>query len=289
MKDISYYRRLPRFEYLAPGSVEEACSLLQKYKGKARVVAGGTIVIHRMKERIGVRKYLVGLKGIAGLAAITSDRSGGLKIGAMASLQSIADSPVVREKFETLAVACGRLGTPQIRNMGTIGGNVGCKLATAETVPALIALRAEVKVASASGEKTIVIEDLYKELEETDLVSQIHVQTPAPGTKGGYQKYAIRKGIDYATVSTAVMLTSTNGICQDIKIALGGVALPSMRAGKAEELVKGQKKTESVIAQAAQAASKDAKIASDIFFSAEYKKELLKILVARAIKQAWEA
>ena len=108
-----YWRRLPKFEYLAPKSIEEAISMLKEHKGEARIIAGGTIVIHNMKERIGVRRYLIGLKAIPNLDFIAFDEAGGLRIGCMASLQSVADSPVLKDRFESLAVACGKLGTPQ--------------------------------------------------------------------------------------------------------------------------------------------------------------------------------
>ena len=284
-----YWRRLPKFEYLAPKSIEEAVSMLKEHKDEARIMSGGTIVIHNMKERVGVRKYLVGLKAIPNLDFVTFDKARGLTIGCMASLQSVADSPVVKERFQNLAVACGKLGTPQIRNMGTLGGNVCCKFPTAEAVPALVALEAEAKITTASGDKTVAVEDLYKELKGTELVTEIHVPIPPSGAKGSYQKHTIREGMDYATVCAAVQMTLTNGSCEDIRIALGGGTLPSMRSKRAEEIIKGQSFTDNVVEKVAQAASEDAKTASDIYFSAEYKKELLKGIVKRAIKEVLKA
>jgi CO/xanthine dehydrogenase FAD-binding subunit len=283
-----YYRRLPKFEYLAPKSIEEALSLIQKHKGEARIMAGGTIVISRMKDRVGVRKYLVGLKTIPNLDYITFGESTGLRIGVMANLQSIANSPVVNDRFENLALACGNLGTPQIRNMGTIGGNICSRFPTAEVVPPLMSLEAEAKITTAVGEKTVAVEDLHKELKGIEVVNEIRVPTPALGTRGAYKKYTIREGIDYATACVAVVVSSTKGTCRDIKIAFGGEAISPARAKRAEEMVRGQRVTDGVIAGAAQAVAEDAQVISDIYFSAEYKKELLKVLVRRAIKQAWQ-
>ena len=284
-----YWRRLPKFEYFAPKSIEEAVSMLKEHKDEARIMSGGTIVIHNMKERVGVRKYLIGLKAIPNLDFVTFDKARGLTIGCMASLQSVADSPVVKERFQNLAVACGKLGTPQIRNMGTLGGNVCCRFPTAEAVPALVALEAEAKITTASGDKTVAVEDLYKELKGTELLTEIHVPIPPSGAKGSYQKHTIREGMDYATVCAAVQMTLTNGSCEDIRIALGGATLPSMRSKRAEEIIKGQSFTDNVVEKVAQAASEDAKTASDIYFSAEYKKELLKGIVKRAIKEVLKA
>ena len=284
-----YYRRLPRFEYLAPKSIEEAVSMLKEHKGEAGIMAGGTIVIHNMKERVAVRKYLIGLKAIPNLDYVTFDKARGIAIGCMASLQSVADSPVVKERFENLAIACGKHSTPQIRNMGTLGGNVCCKFPTAEALPALVALEAEAKITTASGDKTVAVEDLYKEMKGTELLTEISIPTPASGTKCGYQKYAIRRGMDYATVCASVTLTLQNGSCQDIKIALGGVTLATMRARKAEGVLRGQKITDTAIEESAKEASEDGKAASDIYYSAQYKKELLKVMVKRALQEALKA
>lgn len=286
---IMYYRRLPQFEYLAPKSIGEACSMLQKYGTEVKVMAGGTIVLHRMKDRIYSPKYLMSLKAIKDLDYITFDRASGLGIGAMVSLESIADSAVVKEKYEVLALVSRSLGTPQIRNMGTIGGNVSAKFATAETVPALIALGAEAKIASAGKERKVPIENLFRELKDGELVTEISVPTPKKSMKGGYEKFAMREKYDYATVSAVVVMTLAKGICQDIKIALGGVTLPTMRANRAEDAIRGKMITDTLIEKTAQMASEDGKTGADIYFSAEYKKELLKNMVERAMKQALKA
>src|SRR5512136_1908415 len=103
---MHYYRRLPQFEYVAPKSVEEACSFLQANQAETRVIAGGTITLHRMKERIGVKKYLMSLKAIPGLDGIRANGDGKLHIGPMASIQAVADSRVVRKQCALLADAC---------------------------------------------------------------------------------------------------------------------------------------------------------------------------------------
>jgi len=279
-----YYRRLPKFEYLTPKSVEEAASMLQKYGGDARVTAGGTIVVHRMKERIGIRKYLIGLKSIPGLDHIDFDPSTGLRIGAMATLQSVADSPMVRDKYELLSVACGKLGTPHIRNMGTLGGNVSCKLPAAETVPALIALGAEAELVSTDGDRKVPIEDLNRELKQTDLLTEISIPASSADKMWGYEKFAVRERLDYAVASAAVGILSGNGTWEKCRIALGGV--PVKRAREAEHLLEGHTITDSLIEEAADRASQRAKTRSDIEFSAEYKKTLLRVMVKRALKQA---
>jgi aerobic carbon-monoxide dehydrogenase medium subunit len=283
---MSYYRRMPQFEYVAPKSVEEVCSFLQANQAETRVIAGGTITLHRMKERIGVKKYLLSLKAIPGLDGMSANGDGKLKIGPMATIQSVADSPIVRKQCTLLGLACSMHGTPQIRNMGTIGGNVACSLATAETMPVLTALGAEAKLTSAAGSRTVLIEDLYKELKDGEILTEILVPAGAGG-KSGYEKWAMRKKFDYATISAAVVMTLTGGkTCNEARLGLGGVTLPTRRAKRAEDMLKGQSVTDALIEQVAQTAAEDARVGADVNFTGDYKKELVKVMVRRAIKKA---
>jgi len=281
---MDYYRRLPEFEYLAPKSVDEALSLIERHQSDLRIMAGGTIVVHRMKERTGVRKFLMGLKQIPELDYVRFDASTGLRIGGMASLQSVADSLLVKEKYALLSTACAMLGTPQIRHMGTIGGNVGSKLPAAETVPALIALGAEVKMVSQKGERTIPLEALNVELKQTELLLEIRVPANSANRKWGYEKFGVREKYDYAAASAAVVMFGDTGPAKDVRIAIGGV--PSKRMDAAEAVVKGRKITEELIEKAAQTVSESAKTTGDLFFSAAYKKELVGVLVKRAFSKA---
>jgi carbon-monoxide dehydrogenase medium subunit len=279
-----YYRRLPPFEYVAPTSVQEAVNFLAAHKAETRVVAGGTITLHRLKERIGLKKYLMSLKAIPGLDAIANSPSR-LKLGPMALLQAVADAPAVKKGCAMLAFACARLATPQIRAMGTLGGNVACNLATAETVPVLMTLGGEVALTNAKGSRTVPVEELYKELKDGDLVTEIMVPV-AKGQTWGYEKWAVRERFDYATVSAAVAMTMAGRVCKDVSIALGGVTLPTRRAHRAEDVLKGQSITDKRIDEAAKAAAEEARTGADILFTATYKKELVRVMVRRALKQA---
>jgi aerobic carbon-monoxide dehydrogenase medium subunit len=280
-----YYRRLPQFEYVAPKSLDEACSFLEAHAAETRVMAGGTITLHRMKERIGVKKYVMSLKAIPNLDGIRASKDGNLSIGPMASIQSLADSRVVQKQSALLAGACRIHSTPQIRNMGTIGGNVACNLATAEMVPVLSALGSQAKLASAAGSRMVLIEELYKELKDGEVLTEILVPV-AQDTKAGYEKWAMRKRFDYATVSAATALSLSGKKCTAARIALGGVTLPTRIPKRAIEMLKGQSVTDALIEQVAEAASEDARVGADIYFTMDYKKELVKVMVRRAIKKA---
>ena len=280
-----YYRRLPPFEYVAPKSVDEATAFLQAHQAETRVMAGGTITLHRMKERIGVKKYLMSLKAIPDLDGISASKDGKLSIGPMASIQSVADSPVVQKQSALLAGACSIHATPQIRAMGTIGGNVACNLATAEMVPVLSALGSEVKLTSAAGSRTVLVEELYREIKDGEILTEILVSV-AKETKAGYEKWAMRKRFDYATVSAAAVLSMSGKKCTAARIALGGVTLPTRIPKRAQDMLKGQTVTDALIEQVAEAAAKEAHVGADVCFTADYKKELVKVMVRRAIKKA---
>ena len=279
-----YYRRLPPFEYVAPKNLHEAASFLQAHQGETRVMAGGTMVLHRMKERIGLRKHLMSLKGIPGIDAIAAGSSQ-LKLGSTVLLQAVADASTVKKECGMLASACARLGTPQIRAMGTLGGNVACNLATAETVPVLIALGGEATLVSAKESRTVLVENLHKELKEGDLVTEIMVPL-VRGQKWGYEKWAVRERFDYLTVSAAVTLTMSGKVCKGARIGLGGVTLPTRRAHRAEELLNGRSLTDKSIDEAADVAAEDARTGGDVYCTAAYKKELVAVMVKRALKQA---
>lgn len=283
---MTYYRRLPKFDYVAPKSVSEALALLQQYKGDARLFAGGTIALHQMKDRVNVRPFVIGLNGVAGLDAFAFDKGKGLTVGSMARLQNVADSPEVRENCPLLARTCGLLGTPQIRNMGTIGGNVAIRFATSETLPALIALKAEALLATAGGERAVPVEDLYREMKGEDLLTGLRIPAAPKADRIGYKKFAVRERFDYATVAAAVVLNADGKTCRDITIGLGGVTLPTMRAKAAEDVMKGKALTADIIVKAAQTAAEAARTGSDIMFSAEYKTKVLRVMVERAIKEA---
>lgn len=283
---MAYYRRLPKFEYLAPKSVEEALSLLKQHQGEARIMAGGTITIHNMKERIGVRKYLLSLKSIPDFDGIGFEKGSGLRIGPMATLQSLADSPMVNEKYATFAEVCRRLATPPIRNMGTIGGNVACRFPTAETVPALVGYNARATVANAAEQRSVPLEALFRELKSDEMITEISLPVPSAGMRGGYEKFSMRERIDYATVSAVALVEMERDVCAQAKVVMGGVTLATMRSRSAEDALTGNRVTDETIAQAAAIAAEGCKTGSDLQASAEYKKQLLKVMVERALRKA---
>lgn len=286
-------KRLPKFEYLVPTTIDEAISLLSSHKGEAQVIAGGTDLIHKMKRSEETPQYLVGLKNIPGLDYIDYDESQGLRFGPLVTIHTIEVSSLVRDRFPILAQAASTIGSAQIRNLGTIVGNLCSALPSADMAPGLIVLGATAKIASKKGERTIAVEDFFSGPSESvlapdEMVVEVQVPNPPPHRGMVYIKHTIRAAMELAIVGVATLVTVQDGVYSDAKIALGAVAPTPMRATKAESVLKGKPYSKKLVRQASEAASEEARPISDIRASAEYRKEMVRILTARALNKAKE-
>jgi carbon-monoxide dehydrogenase medium subunit len=287
----TFYRRLPKFNYLAPTTLDEALSLLARYKGRARVIAGGTDLIPRLKRReIGAPDYAIDLKGIPALDNIEYDVSG-LNIGALATIGAVETSAIIGQKFGVLAQAARSMASPQVRNRGTIAGNICNAVPSADSAPALLTLGAKLKLVSGKGERTVNIEDFFTGPSQTvisdeEILREIQIPHPPPNSQGVYLKLTPRRAMDLAIVGVAVVVIPQDGVCQDIRIALGAVAPTPIRARKAEAVLKGQKLDDNLIEKAARTAAGQSSPIDDHRASAEYRRDMVEVLVKRAIKQA---
>lgn len=289
---IIYPRSLPRFDYLDSKTVEEACRLLSKYEGRAKAIAGGTDLLISLKRRMIAPQYIINLKSIRALDYIDYSEGEGLRIGALTTLTDIENSPMVRERLPILADAARQIGQPQIRNWATIGGNLCNAAPSADMAPPLIGLGAKVKIAGVNGERVLPLQAFFvgpgiNALQTGEILTEIQVPTPAPHTQAVYLKLPARALIDIAIVSIAVvlLLDQRQRIAMDIRIVLGAVAPTPMRAHKAEEIIKGKVIQEELIEKAAQTAAEEAKPISDVRGSANYRKEMVKVLAKRAMEQ----
>ncbi len=322
-------RTIKSFEYLEAKTIEHANELLSVYGNKAKVLSGGTDLLISMKERKINPQYVVYIKNVSELNYINYRRESGLEIGAATTLQSIASNPTVLEKFGALATACSKVGTPQIRNMGTIGGNLcqdtkclycgpilpkeetscyrgegnicyavnGAKrcqaMAIAETAPALICLDAVASISGPTGERSKRIQDFFVgsgvvDLKENEIITAIKIPSPAPNTEGIYLRHSMKGTLGFALAGVAAVLTVINGVCEDARISLLGVARTPVRARKVEQLLKGEKIKDTLINQAAQAVLGEAHPLGDIFGSARYRREMLKVLSKQAINDVYQ-
>lgn len=284
--------RLPKFEYLEARTIEEACSLCAQYKGKAKVIAGGTDLMVLMRNQAVKPEYIINMKTISNLNYIRSN-GGGLRVGALATMNDIENSSLLREKLPALADTAHCVGSPQVRNAATIGGNLCNASPAADTAPILIALGAKVKIKSLKGERSIALEEFFTGpgqtvLGDDEILTEIEIPQPAAHTGSVYLKLPARTAIDLAVVGVAAVVTlnSQGKDIVDAKIGLGAVAPTPIRARSAEGVIKGGAVSDELIGRAAQAAAGEAKPISDIRGSASYRKEIVKVLTNRAIRQA---
>jgi carbon-monoxide dehydrogenase medium subunit len=279
------------FEYFTPKTLKEALTLLDKYKDECKVIAGGQSLLILMRQGLVAPPYLVDIKGLSELSYI-KDAKEGLKIGALTTHRAVEKSPVIKKKFSVLAEMEQRLASIQTRNWGTIGGNICHADPAGDPIPVLIALNATLTTAGLKGERKIAVADFCRDYFETalepgELLTEIQVPPPPPRTGAAYTKFNVIES-DLATVGVAVSVTlgAGDGVCQDIRIALGASAPTPMRAKKAEAVLKGKRVTDNLLKEAGEVASTEAEPISDIYASAEYRRELVKVLVARVAKEA---
>jgi len=278
-------------KYFAPSSVKEAISLLSEYGKKAKIVSGGTDLLIQMKHKELLPDYLISIEGISELDYIKYDESSGLRIGVLTNIVNIADSPLIRSKFNLLAQAASMLGSPSIRNQATLGGNLCNAAPSADTAPPLLVLGAKAKIIGVEGEKVVPLEDFFTGPGQTilgnnHLFTEIQISNLLPHNGGVYLKQTRSQGADLALVGVAVLVVMEGKILRDVKIALGAVAPTPVRAKKAEEILKGNKLDDKLLEESSRAAVNEAKPIDDVRSSADYRRKLVAVLTKRAVIQA---
>jgi CO/xanthine dehydrogenase FAD-binding subunit len=285
---------LPDFELIQPESVSEATAILLELGAKACPLAGGTDVFVSMREKEFQPEYLVDLKGIDDLRGIAMAGDGRVSLGATTTLHEVETSQLVKEVCPVLAETVGQIGSMQVRNRGTIGGNLGNGSPAADSARALLILDAEVELGSAGARRTVPIESFFLGPGETairpgEILCRILVPGLKPGTSTVSLKYGPRRAMDCAVASVAVALNfDPSGVCQAARIALGSVAQTPIRSRRAEAVLVGQELSEPCLEKAAKAASAEARPITDLRASAGYRSHLVEVLVKRAIRKAVE-
>lgn len=282
--------RVPQFEYFAPKSIEEACSFYAAHPQGAFVLAGGTDLLVKMKMRRIVPQFLLNLKTIPGLDTITYREGDGLRIGSLATLQALKNSSVVQRRCKVLAQAAAVESSVQIRNMATLGGNIGNASPAADAPLALMTAAATVVVAGVGGEREVLVEKFFvgpgkTVLKPGELIKEIHIPTVAPNTGVAYRKHSLRR-TDIAIVAVSVVLTLADDVCGEIKIGLGSVAPTIIRAPRCEAMATGQRITEELANAVANEAVAEAKPISDVRGTAEYRTKAIFELTRSALLQA---
>ena len=201
---------MKKFDYLKPKTLEEALSLLETHGEKAKLIAGGTDVIVMIKQKTMSPEVLISLQGIPGLDQIQFD--GALRMGPMVTHRAIEKSEIIRKQFSALTDATDSLGSIQIRNVATIGGNICTAAPSADTATPLLVLGAQVKAKSLKGERTIAIEEFFKGpsqsvLKGNEIVTELVIPKPLPNTGSAYWKHQRRLALDLPIVGVSVLLS----------------------------------------------------------------------------------
>ncbi len=288
-----FIKRLPKFEYHAPTSLPEALDLLAKYEGKGAVLAGGTDLLVSMKKREVLPEHLISLKGIAELKGVRDEKEG-MRIGALVTLGEIEHSKMIQDKLCVLWDAAQLMASRQIRNLGTIGGNLCSAAPSADTAPPLIVLDASVEIISPNGKRKVLVENFFKGPGESDLkpgeiVTQILIPNPPNKISGAYFKLMRRAAMDLAQVGVAASLSvdSEKKACTGARIALGAVGATPIRALKAEQILLNKEINETVGKEAGKIAAEEANPRSSLRASKEYRREMIEVLTKRALMAAY--
>jgi 4-hydroxybenzoyl-CoA reductase subunit beta len=320
--------RLNRFSYLQPSSIGEASAMLRQHGPEAVLMAGGTDVLVNIKHRVCTPRFVIGIRRLRELGEV-SEEEGGLAIGGGVTLQRLETDPRVVRHYPALAYAAHLISTPQVRALGTIGGNIGldvrcnyynqsyewrkaigfctklgseiCRVApggdrcwavsSADTVPVLIALDAEVSVAGPGPTRRVAVEGLYQDdgleplrLSFGEIVQAIHLPPPE-GVECVYQKFRIRQSFDFPLVGVAVAIRRIEGRVADARIVMTAVASFPERARAAEDLLNGEPLTPEVIAAAGHAVFKQAKPMDNTAGTIFHRKRMARVLTERALGQ----
>jgi carbon-monoxide dehydrogenase medium subunit len=284
---------IPRsFEYSTPGTLDEAVSLLQKLGPEAKILSGGQSLIPMMKLRLASPAYIVDINRIPGLDYI-SENGGSVRIGALARESDLEVSPVVKSRFPILVETSLVIADPLVRNQATVCGNLAHGDPANDHPATMLALGAGLIAVGPRGEREIPIESFFTGLFSTDLQSEeilkeIRIPIPPPMSGGAYLKLERKVG-DYATAGVAVQITlDAAGACRRAGIGLTNVGFSPLKATQTEAFLAGKSLDESTIKEAAELAASESQPIDDIRGSAEYKRDLVRVLTARALKRAIE-
>jgi aerobic carbon-monoxide dehydrogenase medium subunit len=299
-----------RFDYLKPKTLSEAFDLLKQHGQKAMLIAGGTDVIVMAKQKKISPDILISLREIPGLDHVHYD--GNLSIGSLVTHREIEKSELIRKQFSALTDAADVLGSIQIRNVATIGGNICTAAPSADMGAPLLALGARLNIKSAKSERTIPIDQFFTGPGETvldhgEILTGIEIPNPLPNTGSAYWKHQRRQALDLPILGVAVLISLNKAmftcpdllcttssistvlhsleteelVCEEIRIALGVAAPTPIRTKKAEDLLRGKTISDELLGQVAHAAADEARTRDSLRGEAWYRSDMIKVLVKR--------
>jgi len=278
------------FELFEPRSTSKLLTLVNRYKTSAKLIAGGTDLLPEMKRGTIAPTVLVSLRDIRELRRISYHPKKGLFVGAATTIHEIETSPVLKEIYPLLVQAASRLGSHQVRNQATFGGNLCQASPAGDMIPPSIALGALLEIQSISGQRTIRCEKFFRGpgqavLKSGEVLTQIVFPPSTNNCHTSFVKFGRRESVDLAIVNVAVwMRINESNICEDVRIALGAVAPTVIRAPIAESLLRNRRLDENIIQIAGNKAAEEVRPISDLRASADYRIEMSKVITIRALE-----
>ncbi len=277
-------------EYHEPATLEEASSLLSQLGPDAFIFAGGTDIIPKIRYKRLAPKALVNIKRIPGLAGIEQNEH--LSIGALATFNNICSSEIVRKRHPHIIEVFSDIASHQVRNLATLGGNICNAAPSADSPPILMAYDSKVEIFHGTRTRTMLLGDFFigpgmTDLKEGEILVRVNIPEPKTRTGYAYVKHTVRESLDIAIVGVAVSITlNDNDICSDARIIVGASAPIPLRARVAEKLLIGTALSPSDIEKAGVAASKEISPIDDVRGSADYRREMTKVNLKRAVEKA---
>jgi aerobic carbon-monoxide dehydrogenase medium subunit len=281
------------FDYLEPTTVAEACALLQRHGGEAKLFAGGAHMTILMKQGLYQPKALINIKKIPALKGITCDPVEGLVIGALTTHRELETSTLVREQCPVLCEAEREVANIRVRNMGTVGGNLASGEPLTDLSQIFVALDAKLKISGPSGQRSLAVEALFVDfyttsLADDEIITQVVVPPLSPRSGIEYIRFSSSSVVDKPCAGVAVRLMLDKEDVQIARIVLGCVGPTPVRARKAEVLITGKKLTAEVVAEAGAMAAQECSPTSDLRGSEQYKRAIVGTLVKRALTAAYD-
>ena len=280
-----------RFELVLPESVDDCVRALGQHGSDAKLLAGGTDLLPQLKNHLLKPARVIDLSGVASLRALEPANGRGLRVGAAVTARTLELDATVRSRYLSLAESGALVGSVQVRNLATLGGNLCNAAPSADMAPPLLALDAEAVIAGPKGERRVPIAAFFTGVRRTvlapdELLVELVVPVPGPHSGGNYLRHTPRRELDIAVVGVASQLTLANGVCAKARIALAAVAPVPLRATAAEQSLEGQPVTPERIARAAELAVDVARPISDQRGSAEFRRHLVRVLTRRTLTTA---
>ena len=283
---------LPAFEFHEPGTVDEACRIMGELGEKTKILAGGTDLLVNMKKKLLAPEHLVSVDRIQSLAQLDAS-NGTFRIGSCVKAAEIAESDATQADFPALHEGASRLGSPLIRNLATVGGNLVTARPAADFPPPLMAYGATLVLKSTQGERSVPLTEFIEGpgrtvLSPNEVLEAVLLERPLPHSGSAYIKLGVREALEISLVNVAALLTlnASDGAITAARVVMGSVAPTPLVSPSAEKVLKGETPSDALFLAAGEAAASDSRPIDDFRASAQYKRAMVRELTLRALKMA---